>query len=70
MSKHLKESACKTNFCILTYLFGAVMANIVLGFVVQHFGWHIGFVLLTVISILAMLCFILTWNKRGQEQID
>ncbi|RLY53401.1 glycerol-3-phosphate transporter, partial [Staphylococcus epidermidis] len=52
------------------YLFGAVMANIVLGFVVQHFGWHIGFVLLTVISILAMLCFILTWNKRGQEQID
>lgn len=45
------------------------MANIVLGFVVQHFGWDFGFVLLTVISILAMLSFILTWNKRGQEQL-
>src|SRR5699024_6868109 len=52
------------------YLFGAVMANIVLGFVVQQFGWDTGFILLTVISILAMLSFILTWNKRGQEQID
>ncbi|HAP2020502.1 TPA: glycerol-3-phosphate transporter, partial [Escherichia coli] len=52
------------------YLFGAVMANIVLGFVVQQFGWDVGFILLTVISILAMLSFILTWNKRGQEQID
>ncbi|PIS62486.1 hypothetical protein AZH47_00180 [Corynebacterium striatum] len=51
------------------YLFGAVMANIVLGFVVQHFGWDFGFVLLTIISILAMLSFILTWNKRGQEQV-
>ena len=51
------------------YLFGAVMANIVLGFVVQHFGWDFGFVLLTIISILAMLSFILTWNKRGQEQL-
>ncbi|MEP9819735.1 glycerol-3-phosphate transporter [Staphylococcus xylosus] len=51
------------------YLFGAVMANIVLGFVVQHFGWDIGFVLLTVISILAMLSFLLTWNKRGQEEL-
>ena len=46
------------------------MANIVLGFVVQHFDGILAFVLLTVISILAMLCFILTWNKRGQEQID
>ncbi|UXR50587.1 glycerol-3-phosphate transporter [Staphylococcus simulans] len=51
------------------YLFGAVMANIVLGFVVDQFGWDAGFILLTVISILAMLSFILTWNKRGQETV-
>ncbi|MGV3134247.1 glycerol-3-phosphate transporter [Staphylococcus simulans] len=51
------------------YLFGAVMANIVLGFVVDHFGWDVGFILLTGISLLAMLSFILTWNKRGQETV-
>jgi OPA family glycerol-3-phosphate transporter-like MFS transporter len=44
------------------------MANIVLGFVVQQFGWNVGFILLTVISICAMLSFILTWNKRGQTE--
>ncbi len=51
------------------YLFGAVMANIVLGFVVDHFGWDVGFILLTIISLLAMFSFILTWNKRGQETV-
>ena len=51
------------------YLFGAVMANIVLGFIVDHMGWDAGFILLTIVSILAMLSFILTWNKRGQETV-
>src|SRR5699024_3430538 len=49
----------------LTGLFGYLFV----GFVVQHFGWYFRFVLLTGISILAMLSFILTWNKRGQEQL-
>ncbi|HCG2353932.1 TPA: glycerol-3-phosphate transporter [Staphylococcus aureus] len=51
------------------YLFGAVMANIVLGAVVDKFGWDVGFILLTAISVFAMLSFILTWNKVGQETV-
>ncbi len=49
--------------------FGAVMANIVLGAVVDKFGWDVGFILLTAISVFAMLKFILTWNKVGQETV-
>lgn len=51
------------------YLGGAVMANIVMGAVVDHLGWSAGFILLTIISILAMISFIFTWNKRGQEVV-
>ena len=51
------------------YLFGAVMANIVLGAVVDKFGWDVGFILLTAISVFVMLSFILTWNKVGQETV-
>ncbi|PTF97232.1 glycerol-3-phosphate transporter [Staphylococcus chromogenes] len=51
------------------YLGGAVMANIIMGLVVDAFGWNAGFILLTVISILAMISFIFTWNKRGQEVV-
>lgn len=51
------------------YLGGAVMANIVLGYVVEYFDWNAGFTLLTIISILAMVSFVFTWNKRGQEVV-
>ncbi|MBI5975942.1 glycerol-3-phosphate transporter [Staphylococcus canis] len=51
------------------YLGGAVMANIILGYVVQFLDWNAGFILLTVISILAMISFLFTWNKRGQETV-
>ena len=51
------------------YLFGALMANIVLALVVDHLGWNAGFILLTAISTLAMLSFIYTWNKRGQDKV-
>lgn len=44
-------------------------ANIVLGAVVDKFGWDVGFILLTAISVFAMLSFILTWNKVGQETV-
>ncbi len=37
------------------YLFGAVMANIVLGAVVDKFGWDVGFILLTAISVFAII---------------
>ena len=45
------------------------MANIIMGLTVDKFGWDSGFLLLTIISVLAMLSFILTWNKRGQEVV-
>lgn len=50
------------------YVFGALTANALLGLIVDNFGWDIGFIILTVVSILAMLSFIYTWNKRGQGQ--
>ena len=43
------------------------MANIIMGLVVDNLGWDSGFLLLTIVSVLAMLSFIFTWNKRGQE---
>lgn len=51
------------------YLGGAVMANIIMGLIVDKLGWDSGFLLLTIVSILAMLSFIFTWNKRGQEVV-
>ncbi|AVQ33540.1 glycerol-3-phosphate transporter [Staphylococcus muscae] len=51
------------------YLGGAVMANIIMGIVVDNMGWDAGFILLIVVSILATLSFIFTWNKRGQEVV-
>lgn len=51
------------------YLGGAVMANIIMGLLVDHLGWDAGFMLLTGISILAMISFTFTWNKRGQETV-
>ncbi|MCS4487012.1 glycerol-3-phosphate transporter [Staphylococcus americanisciuri] len=51
------------------YLGGAVMANIIMGIVVDTMGWDAGFILLMVVSILATLSFIFTWNKRGQEVV-
>ena len=51
------------------YLAGAVMANILMGIVVDNFGWDAGFLLLVGASILATLSFIFTWNVRGQEVV-
>lgn len=41
------------------------MVNIVLGVVVDKFGWDVGFILLIVISVFVMLSFIFIWNKVG-----
>ncbi len=51
------------------YLAGAVMANILMGAIVDNFGWDAGFMLLVGASVLATLSFIFTWNVRGQEVI-
>gem|GEM_PF-2612082 len=54
---------------MFVYLAGAVMANILMGAIVDNFGWDAGFMLLVGASVLATLSFIFTWNVRGQEVI-
>lgn len=49
------------------YFFGSFSANAVLGWVVDVAGWHMGFMLILVASILACLIFLTTWNVRGQS---
>ncbi|MBK3497294.1 glycerol-3-phosphate transporter [Viridibacillus sp. YIM B01967] len=51
------------------YLGGAVMANALLGYVVQFSSWNGGFMLLTGSCVLAIILFAITWNIRGQEAI-
>ncbi len=51
------------------YLGGAVTANIIMGYVIDHFGWGGSFILLIVSCALAMFVFALTWNVRGQEVV-
>ena len=51
------------------YFFGSFSANAVLGWVVDMAGWHMGFVLILVASIVACLIFLTTWNVRGQEAV-
>ncbi len=51
------------------YLGGAVTANIIMGYVIDHFGWGGSFILLISSCVLAMFVFALTWNVRGQEVV-
>lgn len=51
------------------YFFGSFSANAVLGWVVDMAGWHMGFVLILLASIVACLIFLTTWNVRGQEAV-
>lgn len=51
------------------YIGGAVSANAIMGFVVQHYSWDAGFMLLTVSCALAVVLFAITWNVRGQEVV-
>lgn len=51
------------------YFFGSFSANAVLGWVVDMAGWHMGFILILVASIVACLIFLTTWNVRGQEAV-
>ncbi|WP_257347474.1 glycerol-3-phosphate transporter [Pseudalkalibacillus decolorationis] len=49
------------------YLGGAVMANALMGYIVEFAGWDAGFMLLVGSSVLAIVLFAVTWNVRGQE---
>ncbi|MGY0693577.1 glycerol-3-phosphate transporter [Virgibacillus sp. FSP13] len=51
------------------YLGGAVMANALLGYVVQISGWDTGFMLIIGSCALAVILFAVTWNVRGQEVV-
>jgi len=51
----------------LTGLFGylsTVLSGWGLGAIVDNYGWNIGFMMLVLASIAAMLCFILLWNRN------
>lgn len=54
---------------LFDYFFGSFSANAVLGWVVDMAGWHMGFVLILLASIVACLIFLTTWNVRGQEAV-
>ncbi|MCP3740678.1 glycerol-3-phosphate transporter [Rossellomorea sp. BNER] len=51
------------------YLGGAVMANALLGYIVQYASWDAGFILLIGSCVLATILFAITWNVRGQEVV-
>ncbi len=49
------------------YIFGSAGAGYVMGYVVQHFGWNAGFVMIIVATVLAVLCLIPVWNAGGEK---
>ena len=46
------------------YLGGAMMANISMGYIVDHAGWDGGFIMLICSCLLAILCMSLTWTTE------
>ncbi len=48
------------------YLGGALMANISMGYIVDHNGWDGGFILLIASCLLAILCMTLTWRTENR----
>ena len=46
------------------YLGGALFANIAIGYIVDHFGWNGGFIVLTISCVLTMFFTALTWNHE------
>ncbi len=49
------------------YMGGALFANIAMGFVVDHWGWDGGFIVLVAACILSIFFTALTWNKEKQN---
>jgi OPA family glycerol-3-phosphate transporter-like MFS transporter len=52
------------------YLFGTMSANIVIGWVVDHFGWNGSFVLLIASCFAAMFFVALTWKPKQVSTSD
>ncbi|NVY96609.1 MFS transporter [Lactobacillus sp. DCY120] len=52
------------------YLFGSVAANAIMGLIVDHWGWGVGFWTIFAASLLAAGIFASTWNLRGQETVS
>ena len=46
------------------YLGGAVFANIAMGYILDHYQWDGGFIVLVASCIMAMLCMVPTWNRE------
>lgn len=49
------------------YLGGAMFANVAMGYIVDHFGWDGGFVILIVACLLAIFFTLLTWRKEKER---
>ncbi|WP_268801584.1 MFS transporter [Piscirickettsia litoralis] len=52
------------------YLGGAVLANALMGYVVQYLGWHGGFVMLVTACALSILFLSLTWTSKITEKMS
>ena len=51
------------------YIGGSAFANAIMGWMVDHFGWNGGFILLIVSCVLAIICLIPTWNTGKRTEI-
>ncbi len=49
------------------YMIGTTGANLLLGSVVHHYGWNMGFYLLIAASVLSVGCLIPIWNAGGEK---
>lgn len=51
------------------YLGGSVVANALMGFTVEQYGWDLSFIIMVISCILAIILFAMTWKVRGQEVV-
>jgi OPA family glycerol-3-phosphate transporter-like MFS transporter len=52
------------------YFFGTLGAEALMGYLIQHFGWNSGFILLYISCFIAVFFFILTWNVHNKSKSD
>lgn len=50
------------------YFFGTMGAEALMGYLIQHFGWSSGFILLYISCFMAVFFFILTWNVHNKNK--